>query len=60
MLIMAATEKAKPVGRRGRKATGLEIFANETAGLPGKGNAVFLWPIPGAPVGNGSQGLGLR
>jgi hypothetical protein len=38
MLIMCPTAKAKPVARRGRKATGLD----EIAGLPGnQGSPVF-------------------
>ena len=50
MLIYVPTDKAKPVARRGRKATGLQ-HGFETAGLPGKVTRLFIprLGLPGDP-----------
>jgi hypothetical protein len=50
--MLVSPEQAKPVGRRGRKATGLK----KIAGLPGK-VARFFFDVPKQGMGDGTAGL---
>jgi hypothetical protein len=50
---MKSQQKAKPVVRRGRKATGLA----EIAGLPGKGSAALFFPKSHFGVIQGSDDM---
>ena len=49
--INCASDKAKPVARRGRKTTGL-LTEEKTAGLPGQGSRAFLF-LPNMACGHG-------